>query len=535
VNHIIVSLFALLLCFRPAAFGNPFAWADSVGGKGMSHGNCIVADKNSNLFVCGQMNGTFQPGKVKINGKNNFLIKYNPQGSILWARALPGLVCKCVSTDVNGNPCVAGYFSDTVQIGKFTLASAGLKDFFVMKLDSLGNILWANSGGGNGDDMALAITCDVAGNTNITGSFESYVNFNSYTSLLSLGQGDMFVAQYDTLGNFFWAASGGGNSADAGTAIGADLYGDIFVTGYFNGSATFHNNHVKSGGGNNMFIVKYSPLGYQLYARTVSCNTNIVPNGLGLDGSGNVYICGMFSGTAVFGEKTITTIKDEGFVAAYDNSLNINWLNQIIGSGNNAAFGIAAGWTSNIFVTGVFSGNVSFNGSGLRSTEGSDDIFIVKYDAAGRVLWTQRAGGPGADSSFSICVDKNDIPTITGLINSDADFGEFTLNADNAGSFFIAQMKPNPADIEIPNNDAALFQIYPNPSKGIFNIKESGILNEQASMTLTDLAGKVIAIENQIPAINNQINLYSYPNGIYFLTIETRDGMQTKKLMKTSD
>ena len=491
----------------------------------------MVVDKNNNLLVCGQMDGDFEPGNVKIAGKNNFLVKYNTAGSILWAKALPGLVCKSVSADRNGNPCLAGFFSDTVKIGKLTLASNGLKDFFVMKFDTLGNILWANSGGGDGNDMALAVTCDVEGNTNITGSFESFMNFNFYTSLLSLGKGDMFVAQYDSFGNFVWTASGGGNGADAGTAIGADLYGDVFVTGYFNGSATFHNNHVKSTGGNNMFIIKYSPLGYQISLRTINCGGSVMPNAIGLDGSGNIYICGTFNGTAIFDSKSLTSKGDDGFVMAYDNALNMNWLNQLGGTGNDAALGIAADWTSNIFVTGVFTGNADFSGSSMIG-KGLTDIFIVKYDAAGRVLWKQQAGGFGADSSFSICVDRNDVPTISGLINSGADFGEFTLNADNSGSFFIAQMKTSPTGINIPNNNADLFQIYPNPSRDIFNIKETGLTNDPVTMKLTDASGKVISIENHIPGTYKQIDLQNYPDGIYLLTLITVNGIYTEKLVK---
>jgi len=529
MNQVVVSLIALMLCFHPGAFGNPFAWADTVGGKGISHGNSIAVDKNNNLFVCGQMDGSFRPGNVNIKGKNNFLIKYSALGSVLWAKPLPGLICKCVSVDTYGNPCVAGYFSDTVHIGRLTLGSAGLNDFFLIKFDSLGNVLWGNSGGGNGNDYAFSVASDVAGNTNITGSFEDYINFGPYISLLSLGHGDMFVVQYDSAGNFVWAANGGGNGPDAGTAIAVDLYGNVFVTGYFNETATFHSNAIKSTGGNNMFIVKYSTFGEQLYVHTVTCGGTVVPNSMGLDGSGNVYLCGTFNGIAVFGNKTITSNADDGFVAAYDNSLNINWLNKMGGSGDDAAFGVVSDWQSNIFVTGVFTGSADFNGSKLVS-EGSTDIFLVKYDAAGRILWNERAGGPGADSVFSVCVNPDDITSMTGIINTDADFGEFTLNANDSGSFFIAQMKSSPTGIDIPDNDAALFQIYPNPSQGIFNIK--GLNDGSAFMNLTDVMGKTIVIPQPI---NNQVNIHNCPDGIYFLTIDTRNGIETEKLVKTGD
>ena len=518
----------LLLWFHPNTEGNPFAWADTLGGKGTSHGNSIAVDGNDNLYVCGQTDGVFRAGNININGKNNFLIKYNAQGMVLWAKSLPGLVCKCVAVDPNGNPCIAGYFFDTVIVSKYTLISVGLNDFFAMKFDSLGNILWANSGGGSGNDIALAIACDVDGNTNITGSFEDYMDFGPNNSLLSLGKGDMFVAQYDSLGNFYWATGGGSNGEDAGTAIGADLTGNVFVTGFFNSTATFQNGSIASTGGMNMFIAKYNPYGFQQYIQPVNCNTDIVPNGIGLDGSGNVYISGTFNGTAIFGNKTITSTRDDGFVAAYDNNLNINWLNKMGGPGNDAALGIVSDPESNIFVTGVFTGNSDFSGSNLTS-EGNTDIFLAKYDAAGRLLWTERAGGGGADSAFSVCVDRNDIASITGFIGANADFGNIHLAVDSNGSFFIAQAKPDPSGIKVPVENAGLFDVYPNPSVGIFNIRETFSTDKEVSMTLTDMAGRIIGKGISNP---HMMDLSSYPDGIYFLMIETVKGRYLEKLVK---
>ena len=109
------------------------------------------------------------------------------------------------------------------------------------KLDSSGNWLWAKKAGGNNTDYGYGIAIDSSGNCYVTGYFQSTATFGSI-NLASNGGSDIFVAKLDSSGNWLWAQKAGGGSADQGYGISTDSSGNSYITGYFNGTATFGNN-----------------------------------------------------------------------------------------------------------------------------------------------------------------------------------------------------------------------------------------------------------------------------------------------------
>src|SRR6266481_5611748 len=77
-----------------------------------------------------------------------------------WARRAGGAgiqQASAVAVDASGNVLVTGYFTGTSSIGTTNLVSSGSEDIFVAKYDSGGNFLWARQAGGSGDDYGLAV------------------------------------------------------------------------------------------------------------------------------------------------------------------------------------------------------------------------------------------------------------------------------------------------------------------------------------------------------------------------------------------
>ena len=534
-------IFYQILCFvlfnvlglEAKLYASPFSWADSIGGIGTGTGTSVTTDQNNNIYVCGQLNGIFQPGATKIKGNNGFIARYSNAGSLKWAIPLPGLFCKSISMDAYQNACVTGYFSGIIYLGAEMLKSAGLNDFFILKFDSLGNLIWHVTGGGLGNDYGFSVSNDLKGNTYITGSFEDYINFNANNSILSLGKSDVFVVAYDSAGKFIWAQNGGGSGEDAGISVKVDLDGNVFVAGYFNGKAAFRSNIIQSRGSRNIFIAKYSYLGFQLNVYTAGGAGDAIPADMGLDGSGNVYLAGSYTGTAGFGNKSITAANRDGYIAAYDNNLNIKWLYSIGGPGDDAALGIKSDWQSNVFLTGVFTGTADFNGHSLNSS-GLTDIFILKYDAAGRMLWAEKAGGTGADSAFSVTNDYNDIASVTGAIGTESYFGNIRLGADSGGSFFISQLQSDPAGLFVQQTHGSGITIYPNPSGGICYIESIETLKSPMNIMISDLAGRIVLAKNEIRTQKTSFDLTNEPDGIYIMAIKNETGIYSLKLIKTS-
>ena len=164
----------------------------------------------------------------------------------------------------------------------------GDEDIFILKLDALGNFIWAKTIGGTGGDMSEDITTDSQGNLYLTGSYESVVDFDPGSNIYNLSSTlmeDIFVLNLDESGNLIFAITVGGigdvEPDDEGYSIAVDLNGNIYTTGYFSGLADFDpssNIFNLSSSDDDIFILKMSPLISNLADQKVSNNIILYPN-----------------------------------------------------------------------------------------------------------------------------------------------------------------------------------------------------------------------------------------------------------------
>jgi len=106
---------------------------------------------------------------------------------------------------------------------------------FLAKLDAGGNVLWAKSPIGTGNEDTYDMVSDSYGNIYITGYFNDQLTFDN-TMLSTNGQTDVFVVAYDSSGNVIWTKSAGGPNGDNGFGIAIDALSNVYLTGYFKSS-----------------------------------------------------------------------------------------------------------------------------------------------------------------------------------------------------------------------------------------------------------------------------------------------------------
>lgn len=120
------------------------------------------------------------------------------------------------------------------------------------------------------------------------------------------------------------------------------------------------------------------------------------------------------------------------------------WADRAGGSGTEKPFAITTDADGNVFVTGSFnSSSITFGGTTLTNTA-YDDIFLVKYDGGGSVLWARAVTGPGSDRGMGVATDTDGNVIIVGSFTSPTlDFDDTTIT--NAGGYdgFIAKYDPD--------------------------------------------------------------------------------------------
>ncbi len=395
------------------AAGNE-VWIKGIGGTGSDKSNAIAVDEAGNVYITGGFSGSvnFSPGSgtallTAVNG-DGFLAKYNTNGDYVWVRNLGGDGTTgpdegtAVALDSAGNIYVTGSFSGTAHHDTITLIAAGSIDIFVAKYDTAGNCMWAHGMGDNNVDVGSCIAVSESGEVYIGGTFRGDVDFNTGPGaaaiLTSMGtNSDAFVAKYNANGDYVWARNMGGSSAGSMVSaygITADRSGNAYLTGSFTGTV-----HFNPGGSTgeltsitpgppDIFLAKYDAAGNYVWANNMGGTEDDWGMDISVDGGGNVYIVGMFGGTANFdpgsGSAPLSTSGSffdyDVFLAKYDGNGDYVWAQRVGGTGGDEGYGITVDRSGNIYATGYFEGTADFDpvgGTGTLTGTGVD-VFTLK-------------------------------------------------------------------------------------------------------------------------------------------------------------
>jgi hypothetical protein len=207
------------------------------------------------------------------------------------------------------------------------------------------------------------------------------------------------------------------------------------------------------------FICLSSQAQQWLWGKNGSGSGDDKAHSVSADASGNVFVTGEFSSpTITFGSTVLTNSitggGDNVFIAKYDPYGNVLWAKHAGGNNNSSGTSVSADASGNVFVTGEFaSSTITFGSTTLTNSDaGSGDIFIVKYSAAGNILWAKQVGGGtnvyGNDGGLAVSADAGGNVFVTGYFGSPTiTIGTYVLNNLSTTSYgtniFIAKYDAN--------------------------------------------------------------------------------------------
>ena len=445
-------------------------WARQIGGINQDRSISLVTD-NSIIYLTGfftspQLNFYNSTGgrDTSLNAtdlsRNTFIAKYNSDGMLSWARQIGGIGEDSpinIVTD-NTNVYVTGYFYSKplnfynsigdIDTSLNTTDSSG--NTFIAKYNPNGNVLWARQIGGIGLDNPVSIITD---NTNVylTGMFNGpqLIFYNSNGGIdvslnnTLLGSFDTYMAKYNSDGMLLWARQIGGINQDRSISLVTDN-SIIYLTGFFTSPQL---NFYNSTGGRdtslnatdlsrNTFIAKYNSDGMLSWARQIGGTANYYPLSIITDNT-NIYITGYFDGSLNFynsnGDIDISFnyngIFADTYIAKYLSNGTLSWARQIAGTRNDLPVSIITDNT-NVYLLGNFSSTTLnfYNSDGVIdlslnnvSSVFAFDIYLVKYNPNGNVLWARQIGGTATDRPVSLVTDNSNI-YLTGMFNGSLNF-----------------------------------------------------------------------------------------------------------------
>jgi len=334
-------------------------WTRQLGtASTFAEGTAIATDASGNVYVTGYTSGSFV-NNTSAGGDDYFIVKYSSNGDMLWVRQYGS-----VSMDRGQGIAIdaSGY---VYVVGMMPRAGNGL-DLFVAKYDGNGQIQWSQQLGSTAKDVAYGVVTDINNNVYVTGTTGG--NLDGHTSA---GLGDLFVVKYDSNGLLQWSRQHGTAGADEARGIAVDANSNVYVTGYTAGGLDLNT----SAGFSDLFVVKYNSAGDIQWTRQLGTKTNDYAYGVATDGSNNVYVTGYTVGLL---ENNTSAGSADLFVVKYNGVGDIQWTRQFGTKTLDFAYGIATDLNSNVYVTGYTMGDLDGN-----TSDGSEDIFVVKYNSAG--------------------------------------------------------------------------------------------------------------------------------------------------------
>ncbi len=491
----------------------------TIGMSGNTSGNSIRPTFDGGYIIAGTstLTGTFNTDIC--------LIKTDSNGDTLWTKSFGGLNADYgYSVDQTSD---SGY----IVTGNMEIA-AGNTDGYLVKTNSVGNMLWSKKFGGTGFDIATAVhqTTDggyiVSGAFSIAGADAHLIKFNSGGNITwakaMVGSGgvndvkqttdggyivtgsdfnDAFLVKTDASGNFLWSKAYGGTYTDRGASVQQTMNGGYIITGniYDNGTSYHYSHLIKTdSNGDTLWIKTYGATvddrGYCVQQTAdggfvvtgISCiyNFNVNPGDVSLfktDSLGNILWAKAFSGTSADVGYSFSLTTDGGYIITGSN-------HDYPGSGN-----------SNVYLIKTDSvGNSGCNDSSWTPS-------VIPY--------TMQVSAPSFNNSSAVM-------SATSPATIEGSGGTVNTLCTTVGLNEITKVHS--------------FLIFPNPSPGSFIISFDGdVLN--GNVAILNILGEKVFAQNIFNESKTEIKVENILPGVYFVKVFDGEKYYSRKIIIEQD
>ena len=298
-------------------------WVETYNGSGTSTIARMAVDLPGDvIWITGKFNGTLKLGSSTFNGLgwDTYVARLSAKnGAVEKALQVKGAQTEypaALALDSSGNAFVAGNFIDSnkgtyiLTIGGTPLSNRGNNDLFVTKINANADkFLWATSAGSTGSDESRDVVLDTGGNLYITGYHGGAMTLGS-TTLTHSGNGNLYVARISPGGTFQWGVSSTGTLGAEGSAIALNK-DQLLVCGFVMGPDVLGGKALtQHQGGRDVVLARLTTDTGEVLGIT-SGGGSQWDHGLGLavGSKGNVFVTGLYQGSAVFGT---TSFKSKG-------------------------------------------------------------------------------------------------------------------------------------------------------------------------------------------------------------------------------
>lgn len=487
----------------------------------------IITDKKNNVILCGYYyanpviiydslgNSVSFTNDTTNSWANSFVVKYDTNGVLLWARKIGGTTSvapSLITIDRLNNIYLAVnpgaytlkiYNSDnTTSFKEFSLPATSAYYIAIIKYNESGTPILATQVAGDNSSISN-ILVDNSNNVFYIGFFQ-----NSYSSVLniydsnngtnSLGTSDViginnrtdiYILKYDNNSTFKWLTFLTGNRDDSAPNSLLDNYGNLYISGGFRSTSLtlynsnkslfrdLSNNTSLDNEITNIFVAKYNTDGSGQWAAAITGRLGQGIKDMLLGSDNNIYILGNYTSKPV----TVYNTNDSSYVSfnnngtstydvlivKYSSSGTISWATHFGSSGMDEGFSMSLDSGNNVYICTYYINTLSIYDKNnnttttkfLTFTTGStnNNIGIIKYDQNGNYKWASYIGGLGNKQIGYMKIDKDNNIYISGFYNGT---NPVTMYSSNNTAFMDISSNTITGDIFVAKYDSNGNGIY---------------------------------------------------------------------------
>lgn len=448
------------------------------------------------------------------SGEDYWVIKLNASGNIVWKKIYGGNNddrCYAVQQTLDGGYILAGTSNSTD--GNISNPKGGF-DMWIVKLNASGNITWKKNLGGSDDDAAYSIDELTGGGYIVAGESKSETNDVSDNK----GGYDYWIVKLTATGNIAWEKNYGGSADESAKSVQQCSDGSFIVAG----ETTSNDYDVSNNkGGYDFWVLRLKPNGTIRWKNT-------------------------YGGTANDNAYSVTQISNGNFVVVGETESNIGNVPDNNGGDDFLVMNLRG--TGSILWSKTFGGETHDNARAVKETadgavvvvgktesttgdvsghKGGHDFWVVKVRKTnGTLEWEKSLGGFDNDFGWGIDVTSDGAQVVVG--ESESDDGDLNNNKGNA-DYWIVKLSASGQRLFSSDESIATsgLSVYPNPASAMINVSADGSSMEQ--INVVSMEGKMITTVMPNTAYY-QFDIASLPKGIYLIQAVLEDG--TEKFTK---
>lgn len=469
-------------------------WQKSLGSSGQDKLRSVILTNDGGYLLAGSSDSNATPkkdipekefldGDKKGIGRGNsdfWIVKLNAKGGEEWQKTIGGSgqdELSCIMRTKDGGFILGGSSSSDIS-GEKTKNGYGALDYWVIKIDFKGAIVWQQTFGGEYNDELRSISHAQDGGFMLGGSSNSSDTGNKTQK--SFGESDYWIVKLDKDGNEQWQRTIGGKGDD------------------------------------------------ELYVVHTTADGNCILGGNSNSESGNDKRSRNQSGTDFW----VIKLDKEGQEILWQETYNIAKVDVLTSLVENDDKTILLGGYAQGEVAKKKGGSLLRGNDNIKVKKGTDDYVAIKIDEKGEELWRKDVGSDGQDilkkvietrdGGYLMAGTSKTVLTADGGIKATGD----KSSGKGSNDFWVVKLK----DKKKPKQDKKPIEAIPNPAIDYTNVIV-GYDFTKGTATLVDLAGHTL---QQFPITDRTIplDLQGLPEGIYIVSIKTDKGSDGVKIIK---